>query len=68
MRAFAFAQQVGSNAGLFCRSPQAVRCRLAYPSEKMNCYFNLPSPNILWMNDFTNIATFQGFGTFVIGV
>jgi transposase InsO family protein len=31
------------------------------PLDKVNCQFNPSAPNVLWVSDFTYVATWQGF-------
>ena len=40
------------------------------PTDRVNRKFRAPAPNVLWVSDFTYIATWQGFvyGAFVIDV
>jgi transposase InsO family protein len=43
---------------------------LPCPADKVNRQFRAPQPNVLWVSDFTYVATWQGFVyvAFVIGV
>ena len=31
------------------------------PTDKVNRKFRAPQPNVLWVSDFTDVATWQGF-------
>lgn len=34
---------------------------LHYPLDRVNRQFHAPAPNVLWVSDFTYVATWQGF-------
>lgn len=38
-------------------SDKAAPC----PLDRVNRYFHAPAPNMLWLSDFTYVATWQGF-------
>lgn len=38
--------------------------KLPCPLDKVNRQFRVPAPNMLWVSDFTNFATWKGFVSF----
>lgn len=35
--------------------------KLPCPMDKVNRQFRVPAPNMLWVSDFTHVATWKGF-------
>jgi hypothetical protein len=50
--------------GIICVTPHMTTIpdnKAPCPLDKVNREFRVPAPNMLWVSDFTHIATWKGF-------
>lgn len=50
--------------GIICGRPHKTTIpdkKLPCPLDKVNRQFRVPAPNMLWVSDFTYVATWKGF-------